>query len=165
MLFYNQISSKMIEFIITIIVIIICCLLFGKADTKRNILNEVGLDLSEDCYTSKKEAEFARYCKKAIRIASDNFRGNTEKEFISFVLSVFDEVLYEHSSIGVKSHYVDFAHKIIYRRINDISHNNNDSIQFKYNFSDNRSRNRYINWIWEKYQYPWPKDWLKTDSF
>ena len=153
----------MIEFLITIAAIIVCCLLFGKADTKRGILNEVGLDLSEDCYKSKKEAEFARYCKKAIKIASEDFKGNTEREFLSFVQNVFDEVLYENSSIGVKRHYVNFAETIIYRRRHDM--NQNEPLTCRFNFSDNRSRSRYVNWIWEKYQYPWPKDWLKTDSF
>lgn len=44
----------MAEFILMLAVVVICVLLFGKADSKRKILQQVGLDLSESNYESKK---------------------------------------------------------------------------------------------------------------
>jgi len=40
-------------------VVIVICFIFGKADTKKEMLNIVGLDLSESTYESLKEKEFA----------------------------------------------------------------------------------------------------------
>ena len=36
----------MVEFLLIIFVIVVCVLLFGKADSKKYVLNQVGLDLS-----------------------------------------------------------------------------------------------------------------------
>lgn len=44
----------MAEFVIMIAILVICGLLFGKADTKKELLNQVGLDLSERNYDNKK---------------------------------------------------------------------------------------------------------------
>ena len=45
----------MVEFIIMIAIVVICGLLFGKADTKKELLNQVGLDFSERSYENKKK--------------------------------------------------------------------------------------------------------------
>ncbi len=153
----------MIEFIISLIVIVICYLLFGKADTKREILNQVGLDLSEDCYNSKKESEFEKYCKKSIKIAAKGFEGETEDDFLSFTGNFLSNVYWNDSYIGIKKHYVSFARIVIDRRKRDIFAGNEDKISRRFNFSDSVSRNNYIRILWEKYQYPWPQDWLKSD--
>ena len=29
----------------------------------------------------------------------------------------------------------------------------------------NKIKKKYIDKLWDKYQYPWPEDWLKEDSF
>lgn len=61
----------MAEFIIMIAIIVICGLLFGKADTKRELLNQVGLVLSDRNYENKKEEEFRKYSIKAMKAVVD----------------------------------------------------------------------------------------------
>ena len=60
----------MVEFIIMIAIVVICGLLFGKADTKKELLNQVGLDFSERSYENKKKDEFRKYSIKAIESTS-----------------------------------------------------------------------------------------------
>ena len=51
----------MAGFILMLVVLAVCGLLFGKADTKKELLNQVGLDLSSNRYETKKEDEFKKY--------------------------------------------------------------------------------------------------------
>lgn len=78
----------MAEFILIILVLAVCGLIFGKADTKRDILNQVGLDLSDSNYESKKEREFEKYTKKAMKNAIDveNYSAKDESKFLSFLI-------------------------------------------------------------------------------
>ena len=77
----------MVEFIIMIAIVVICGLLFGKADTKKELLNQVGLDLSERSYENKKEDEFRKYSIKAMKavVELDYYKAQDEREFLDFM--------------------------------------------------------------------------------
>ena len=77
----------MVEFIIMIAIVVICGLLFGKADTKKELLNQVGLDLSERSYEKKKEDEFRKYSIKAMKavVDLDYYKAQDEREFLDFM--------------------------------------------------------------------------------
>ena len=61
----------MAGFVITLILLAVCGLLFGKADTKKYLLNQVGLDLSKDRYETRKEDEFKKYALQAMKKVVD----------------------------------------------------------------------------------------------
>lgn len=77
----------MAEFVIMIAILVICGLLFGKADTKKELLNQVGLDLSERNYENKKEEEFRKYSIKAMKavVDLDYYKAQNEKDFLEFM--------------------------------------------------------------------------------
>jgi hypothetical protein len=82
----------MAEFIIMVAILVICGLLFGKADTKKELLNQVGLDLSENNYQNKKENEFRKYSLKAMKavIDLDYYKAQNEKDFLEFLSDKLD---------------------------------------------------------------------------
>ena len=86
----------MVEFIIMIIILVICGLLFGKADTKKEMLNWVGLDLSERNYMNKKGNEFHSYSIKAMKavVDLDYYDAQNEMDFLDFMYDTFDMVIY-----------------------------------------------------------------------
>ena len=161
----------MAEFIILAVIVIIGLLIFGNADTKRDILREVGLDLSPKNYENKKENEFEKKCIDAMMnsISMYKFESANEKEFLNNLY----KVLYKGSSFGsqynnlgylrVNNHYIDHAMLVVERRYNDLKNNNADIIKGVFDFSKNRDRRKYIKILWDKYQYPWPDNWLKKD--
>ena len=51
-----------VSFLVLLVFVGVLALIFGKADTKRELLNQIGLDLSKESYDSLKEREFARSC-------------------------------------------------------------------------------------------------------
>lgn len=161
----------MIGFIILIVIVLVCCLLFGKADTKREVLNLAGLDLSEQSYERKKEAEFDDNCRKVLKRAYKfaKFRGFAEKD----VLNAIDEVLsyalgytegyYENFWLGTAhKHYIRFAYDIIGRR--EVKLKSGKAKAFSGSISSKKDYNRYVDFIWQENQYPWPSDWKKKDS-
>lgn len=154
----------MLEFIIMLAIVVICGLLFGKADTKKELLNQVGLDLSPSNYEDKKRAEFAKYCKQAIKIASDGYKARNENDFLEYVRNFLEQKDFDNLYIGVKSHYVRFAISIIYRREEAIRKGNVQAIPNNIDFSNKTLVNRYIKTLWDKYQYPWPQNWLQKDG-
>ncbi len=160
-----------------IAVVVICGLLFGKADTKKELLNQVGLDLSQNRYETKKENEFRKYSIQAMKkvIELDTYRAKTEKDFLDFLsdkLNMAAYGKYEENSwggedyntlyLGVKKHYVEHASTVIYRRINDIKKKSATPVNI--DFSDKSRAKKYCESLWEKYQYPWPYDWMKNDG-
>ena len=147
-----------------VLILAIGGLIFGKADTKKEILNQVGLDLSNSTYENKKETEFVKYCKKAIKIASEECVANNEEEFLRYTYHFLVQKRCDNLYIGIKSHYVDFAIQVLSRRVAAITHKSEDKILGQFNFSNKYSINRYIDILWEKYQYPWPKNWLQRDG-
>lgn len=167
----------MAGFILTLVVLAICGLLFGKADTKKELLNQVGLDLSQDRYETKKENEFKKYSLQAMKrvIELDYYHAKNEKEFLGFLSDNLDLAVYgryvtydwggedrQTLSLGVKKHYIEHALTVINRREDDIK--KNGATQANLDFSDKSRAKRYCESLWEKYQYPWPHDWMQNDG-
>lgn len=172
----------MLEFILMIAVIVFCVLIFGKADSKRTMLNTVGLDLSESKYQNDKEEEFAKYCKKSMKTAISEYdaSGKDEREF----LERLDSILYYAStrnrgyyddidgtyheppsySLHVYTHYTKFAEKVVSRRINDMRKGSALPLLNECNYMSKQDLKRYVDKLWDKYQYPWPDDWLIKDG-
>lgn len=154
----------MLYFIIITILLIIGGLLFGKADTKKEILNQVGLDLSEPHYMNTKQKEFSKYCKKAMRSASENCLAESEYDFLRNMTSYLQPLGSHTPYTGVKIYYVDFAVIVMKRRMIAIDKGNLNDIPNIYDFNKITSINRYIEILWEKYQNPWPSNWLQKDG-
>ena len=178
----------MAEFLIMIAIIVVCVMIFGKADSKRALLNEVGLDLSQNNYESSKEKEFEKYCLKSMKVAINKYeiRGKNEKDFLNNLYDVlFTAVhgpIYEyHSSdddydympsyqepkryyLEVKSHYTDFAKTVVYKRREAIKNADAPVLMANCNFSDKKDLQTYVKRLWDKYQYPWPENWMKYDG-
>lgn len=170
----------MAGFILMLAIIVVCALFFGKADTKKELLNQVGLDLSQDRYETKKENEFRKYSLQAMKEAIDlGFRWVTnEDDFLNYLSGNLEHALYgryEKNSwgeedyqppiyLGVKTHYVKHAYRVINRRKDDIKKGNDSPLARNIDFSDKKSAKQYCEILWEKYQYPWPEDWLQNDG-
>lgn len=159
----------MIGFILLFIIVVILALIFGSANTKRDILNEIGLDLSSSKYESLKEKEFRRNCLKAINnaISMYNITGNNELAFLNNLLNVLDEASLSYRisngyNLFVKTEFIEFSSRVVYRRIHTINDNKENSKNLEeFDFTDKQDVKRYINRLWDKYQYPWPQDWIK----
>lgn len=167
----------MVGFLLILFVLAICGLLFGKADTKKELLNQVGLDLSQDRYETKKENEFRKYSLQAMKtvIELDTYRAKTEMEYLDFLSDKLEMAAYgkyETNSwggedyntlyLGVKKHYIEHASSVIYRRRNDII--KKGAATANIDFSDKNRAKKYCESLWEKYQYPWPNNWMQTDG-
>ena len=172
------------QLIIIGVIIVVCVLIFGKADTKKSMLNSVGLDLSKNAYDTNKRIEFERYCKKAMKAAVEkyNVSGKNEKEFVDLLDDILYRCLYERHydpidydddgfpssrqklSIPLLNHYIKFAYEVLERRIHDIKNSDAPKPSSYYDFSNKKDIIKYIDWIWENYQYPWPSDWLQKDN-
>ena len=164
------------ELIIVIIVIAICALLFGKADTKRVVLNQVGLDLNDKTYDNKKESEFEKYCKKAMKEAvnSHNVIATNEKDFLFNLDNILDFACrgfkYEHDydstgpNLYVKSHYIKYASTVVGRRLDALKKEECPMLLANCNYSSKQDLKKYIDKLWARYQYPWPEDWKKEDG-
>ena len=172
------------ELLIIVIIIVVCVLIFGKADTKKSMLNSVGLDLSKNAYDTNKRIEFERYCKKAMKAAVEkyNVSGKNEKEFVDLLDDILYRCLYERHydpidydeygypsshqklSIPILNHYIMFAYEVLERRIHDLKNGDAPTTLSHYDFSNKSDIKKYVDWIWEKYQYPWPDNWLIKDG-
>ena len=167
----------MVEFLFVIILIVVFVLLFGKADSKKYVLNQVGLDLSEKTYENKKENEFAKYCVKAMKeaINEHNVAGKNEMDFLYNLDNVLDFACrgfkYEHDydvskpNLYVKSHYIKFASTVVGRRIESLKKGDSSVLISNCSYSSKQDLKKYIDKLWDKYQYPWPENWMKEDSF
>jgi len=161
----------MVEFLIMIFVLVICGLLFGKADTKKELLNNVGLDMSPDRYQDAKESEFKKYCIKAMNNSIDKFgcNGKDEKEFLYNLFSILDKGAFgdEENNLAyleVKNHYIKHACTVVERRLEKLRLNNSSPLMNKCDFMQKSDAKKYIKHLWEKYQCPWPKNWLQRDG-
>lgn len=161
----------MFAFIVVCVIIAICFLLFGKADTKRSILQEVGLDFSKEGYENKKEDEFEKNCIKGMYNAIDikNCKGNNEMHFLIQLRDVLNVGAYgeEENNLAylrVKSHYLEHAERVVCRRIEKLRDGETTPLMLNCNFSLKSDTKKYVKKLWEKYQYPWPKNWLQKDS-
>jgi len=170
----------MVEFILILAFVVVCALIFGKADTKKELLNQVGLDLSQERYETKKEKEFRKYALQAMKEAIDLgcCWASSEKDFLNYMSGKLEYALhgkYEENSwggedyippiyLGVKTHYVKHAYRVICRRKDDINKGNVVPLAKNVVFSDKKSVKRYCEILWEKYQYPWPVDWMQNDG-
>lgn len=167
----------MAGFILVLVVLAICGLIFGKADTKKELLNQVGLDLSQDRYETKKENEFKKYSLQAMKrvIELDYYHAKNEKEFLDYLCDKLELAAYGRYEtndwggedrkslyLGVKKHYVEHALTVINRREDDIK--KKGAALANIDFSDKSRAKRYCESLWEKYQYPWPNDWMKDDG-
>ena len=171
----------MAGFILMIAVVVVCVLIFGKADSKREILQQVGLDLSESNYEAKKQQEFEKYCIKALNasLKDENYKCKDESSFLRHTdnylsTALWGDEYYDDCTdlyeikypiyIDVKKHYIEFARDVVGRRIMDIKDGNVSKISCSGDFSDKSYAKRYIRTLWEKYQYPWPKNWKQQDG-
>lgn len=157
----------MIGFILLLLFVAICALIFGSANTKRDILNEIGLDLSSSKYESLKEKEFKNNCLKAMNnaISMYNITGNNELSFLNNFVSLLNNAYLNYDNeynLLVKTEFIEFSATIVYRRIHAIKDNKSpQKSSSEYNFSSKQDLKRYIKFLWDKYQYPWPHDWIK----
>lgn len=161
----------MFEFIIVIIIIVICYLLFGKADTKNTLLNQVGLNLSDENYKRQKESEFKNCCLKGMYNAIEKMSCSEDNELhflqeLSSVLGigVYGEEENNLAYLRVKHHYLEHAERVVNRRIEKIRNEDTSPLLPNCDFSQKSDVKKYIKILWRKYQHPWPKDWLQGDS-
>ena len=170
----------MAGFILMLALLAICGLLFGKADRKKELLNQVGLDLSQNSYETRKEDEFRKYSIQAMKKVVDTFYNGSADEN-KFLEVMSDDLRYalhgktEKNSwdeyeylppiyLGVKKHYVEHAYRVIYRRQEDIKKGKETTFAKNVNFMDKKSVKLYCVKLWDKYQYPWPKNWMQNDN-
>lgn len=162
----------MAYFILMLIALAIGGLLFGKADTKRSILKDVGLDLSESTYIVQKQKEYKKECIKALENAIKyyDYRAHTEQELLIYIASALYHAQYRDDkgdtiSLGVKRHYVEFADTVVKRRRYDLYKNKTSAkhITTSNDFANKRISELYIRKMWEIYQYPWPNNWLQEE--
>ncbi|MBQ6070100.1 MAG: hypothetical protein IJK84_11415 [Bacteroidales bacterium] len=167
----------MFSFLLIIAIITLGGLFFGKADRKKEILNSVGLDLSQNNYETKKEEEFQKYPVQAMKKVIDfcTYQAKNENDFLEYMLDILwrsEDGGYAEDSwiekrplyIGVKKHYIKHAETIVYRRQKDISNGNTKPLVSGIDFSDKKIAKRYCEILWKKYQYPWPQDWNQRDN-
>ena len=107
-----------------------------------------------DYYKAQDEREFLDFMSDKLNLAAhgryeDNYFGGSE---------------YKSLYLGVKNNYVKHAERVVYRRQKDIKAGNNSPLSKTVEFSDKKSVKRYCEILWEKYQYPWPEDWLQKDG-
>lgn len=162
----------MAYFILMLVVLTICGLLFGKADTKRSILKDVGLDLSESTYIEQKQREYKKECIKALENAIKyyDYRAHNESELLRYIASALYHAQYRNGegntiSLGVKIHYIEFADTVVKRRQYDLYKNKTSAKQLVTgkDFTNKRLAELYIRKMWEIYQHPWPNNWLQED--
>ena len=162
----------MVYFILMLVSLTIGGLLFGKADTKRSILKEVGLDLSESTYIEQKQREYKKECIKALENAIKyyDYRAHNEKELLTYIASALYHAQYrdeegETISLGVKRRYVEFADTVVKRRQHDLYKNKTSAkhITTSNDFANKHVSELYVRKMWEIYQYPWPNNWLKEE--
>lgn len=174
----------MFSFLLIILILTLGGLLFGKADRKKEILNSVGLDFSQNNYEAKKEDEFQKYTVQAMKkvIDFDTYHAKKESEYLTYLSNALwrsrdggyyeeqwnEEEGYESKYIplyiGVKKHYINHAITIVYRRQKDIENGNTKPLVSGIDFSDKKMAKRYCEFLWKKYQYPWPKAWNQRDN-
>lgn len=159
------------EFFIVLFVIVLCILFFGKADSKKEILNQVGLDLSPGLYETQKQNEYKKYCIKAMSNAIDKFGciGRNEMEFLENLSSILYKGAYGEEDnnlryLEVKNHYITHACTVVDRRIDALKSNNTFSLMNNCDFTQKSDLKKYVKNLWEKYQCPWPSDWQKKDG-
>ena len=155
----------MLEFLFILVVLFVCGLFFGKVDTKKELLNQVGLDLSESTYNSKKQAEFEKYCIKAMKkvICQDDYNAKTESQFLAFLEDRLNKAIWGEYWLGVSMHYVEHANRVVGRRQEDIK-NGNVKLVMQCDFENKSKAKKYAELVWKKYQYPWPSNWMKRDG-
>lgn len=153
------------EFFIVLFVIIVCVLIFGKADSKKEILNQVGLDLSPGLYETQKQMEYKKYCIKAMSNAIDKFgcTGINEKDFLHKLSRILIEGAYgeEENNLAyleVRNHYITHACTVVDRRIETLKSDNHVSLMNNCDFTQKSHLKKYVKILWEKYQCPWPSD-------
>lgn len=148
-------------------VIIVICFIFGKADTKKEMLNIVGLDLSESTYESLKEKEFARLCLKALTNASLKLdcTFKDELDFLHKLRPILFRAETDHITyqLDVKPFYVSHADSIICRRGSHLKRGDAESL-VNGDINNSYIRKIYLKALWKKYQYPWPNNWQEKDS-
>ncbi len=172
--------AGIIAFLFIVVVIVICIALFGSADSKKLLLNEVGLDLSKNSYETQKENEFIKNCKKAMKVAINDYKASGSDE-LDFLRRLYD-ILWKaedhrrsfsedwdssptYYNLLVKSHYIKFSHEVVNRRIKDLKDGKAETLLNGVDYSNKDHLLKYIDKLWNKYQYPWPEDWKKEDSF
>jgi len=155
--------------IVFIVLIVIIGFIFAKADNKRAMLKTIGLDLSGSVYDTLKEKEFSRRCLVALVNASLKIPQdvNGEKQFLNCLIKILYEAKFSNNLgyLGVSSHYINHALTVVNRRYSKFDGSNEVSPLLNIDYNDKNARKRYFKLLWDKYQYPWPSDWLKEDSF
>ena len=184
----------LILIIIIIIFLVLLLLCFGRVDTIQSILNVFGLSLKSDTYEKMKAYEYEKFCKKAIHngikklMPYDNGSPiRDEKEFLYKLIDIVHEASrgkyvcrlsdYDDSmnmatykreindNLGVKElHYLAFVEEVLYRRCRDVYSNDAPKRDFYCDFFEKSNMDKYVEWLWQHYQKPWPKDWKQFDG-
>lgn len=164
----------MSDFLIWVAFIAILFIIFGKTDEKRTVLRSVGLDFSQSNYESMKEAEFKKNCRKAMTEAMDkyNVQGSDEADFLERLDEVLNECAYhlknewsEPRIISVHPHFSKHAMTVIYRRLSDLRKGECEHLLSPCDFKDKKDLKKYIQRLWERYQAPWPENWLTEINY
>ena len=159
---------SLVGVIIIFVIVVIIAFIFAKPDNKKSMLNTVGLDLSDSAYHTLKEKEFARKCLIALTNATMKISQdvNGEKQFLWILIHILSKGMYNDdlNYLHVSSHYITHAWCVANDRYNEIEKNNEVAPLLNIDFSDETARKRYVKLLWEKYQYPWPSDWLKKEN-
>lgn len=92
---------------------------------------------------------------------------NGEKQFLGLLIYILDEAWHSNdlNYLHVSSHYIKHAWIVANHRYDEVDKNNEVVPLLNINFNEKNARKKYIQLLWEKYQYPWPSDWLKKECF
>ena len=177
----------MIEGIIGMFILLILIItFFSSTDQKRELLNEIGLDLSKDTYQKGKEKEFVKHCISAMHIAIINHDaiGFDEADFLKKLRWIllnsysgperydpaygYDEYEYTGDEkpfyyLGEKPRYIKFVLEVVRRRLDDFNLTYPPPLITPCDYSKKDDLKRYVYALWDKYQTPWPKNWMKDD--
>ena len=157
----------MVYILIIVVIVVIISFIFAKADNKKSMLNTIGLDLSDSAYRMLKEKEFAKKCLAALMNASmkipQDVRG--EEQFLEHLIYILGEATYRDdlNYLHVSPHYIWHAWTVANHRYDEVDKNNKLGLRLNIDFNENNARKKYIQFLWNKYQYPWPSDWLKKE--
>lgn len=153
---------------VAILILVIIAFVFAKPDNKRGMLSSIGLDLSKSSYESLKESEYAKKCLKALENATlkvDTYHTKNETDFLINLIPILNKGMYANdlNYLEVSEHYIEHSWIVANRRYEHCKNGNQKPCIF--DFNDTKCRKKYARFLWENYQYPWPEDWLKKESF
>lgn len=152
----------MLSFIGLVIMVVICIFLFGKTDDKRDVLNSIGLDYSQDRLTAKKEKEYQKACLGAMVEYAKKYEPKTTQS--GLLSSMYSAANHSYSDDNRLPYYGDhaFIRDVLRRCMWD---DNSELNSTKTTLLTAEEREKFIRKVWAKYQYPWPQDWMSRKVY